>query len=113
MVGDCIDLSLTLILDDGCNLTWFCTLDSNHTESNEEIELMVDRLDETIRSTVYFSSPADWERILEELQKTLHKGNTGKMNNFLLMKHNIGAWEDFVVQNLPPRETEVWNYGLR
>ena len=61
-------------LDDGCTLSWFCSLDNNHTETNEAVEPMIDKLDETIRTTVYFSSPLDWERILDELQKTLHKG---------------------------------------
>ena len=63
-------------LDDGCTLSWFCTSDNNHTETNEDVEPMIDKLDETIHTNVCFaSSPLDWEKILEELQKTLHKGN--------------------------------------
>ena len=36
---------------------------------------MIKELDEAIRTTVYFSSPLDWERLLDELQKTLHKSD--------------------------------------
>jgi len=36
---------------------------------------MIKELDEAIRTTVYFSSPLDWERLLDELQKTLHKNH--------------------------------------
>ena len=52
-------------------------MDNNHTETNEDVEPMIDKLDETIHTNVCFaSSPLDWERLLDELQKTLHKGNT-------------------------------------
>ena len=71
-----LNLLSHISVDDGCILSWFCTLDNNHTETNEDVEPMIDQLDEAIRTTVYFSSPLDWERLLDELQKTLHKGNT-------------------------------------
>ena len=62
------------LVDDGSTLSWFCTSENDHTETNKDVEPMIDKLDEVIRTTVYFSSPHDWERLLDELQKTLHKG---------------------------------------
>ena len=62
-------------------------MDNNHTETNEDVEPMIDKLDEAIRTTVYFSSPLDWERILDELQKTLHKGR-GTMRQRIPKKRN-------------------------
>lgn len=92
---------LLLPRDDGCTLSWFCTSDNNHTETNEDVEPMIDKLDETIHTNVCFaSSPLDWEKILEELQKTLHKDHYLCLDVKRLLVQLYGWKEGFKLHEL-------------